>query len=127
MSSSSELIGVIASICLFLLILFSKPVPVGSSVTPGNYKIDTKHCNGKGNINSETGLCDCHSSYRGADCSLRYCPYGESWLSAPLNNNERNRERVECSNMGSCDIHTGKCNCRPGYEGRACERSKYLK
>ena len=124
MSSSSELVGVIVSICLFLLILFLQPTLVGSSVSPTTYKIDTKHCNGNGIINSLTGLCDCYSSYRGADCSLRYCPYGASWMSPPKYDNTRNRERAECSNMGHCDIFTGKCQCRPGYEGRACERSK---
>lgn len=111
------------SACLFLLILFTQPTLVGSAST---YKLDTSHCNGKGNINSLTGLCDCFSGYRGADCSLRYCPYGSSWLSAPKYQHERNRERVECSNMGTCDIFSGKCTCRPGYEGRACERSECL-
>jgi hypothetical protein len=27
-----------------------------------------------------------------------------------------------CSNMGICDASTGRCSCRPGYEGAACER-----
>jgi hypothetical protein len=123
MSSSSEFWGIIVSACLFFLILLTQPKLVGSAVSPSTYKKDTSHCSGKGNINSLTGLCDCFSDYRGADCSLRYCPYGPSWLSAPKYENERTRERVECSNMGTCDIFTGKCTCRPGYEGRACERS----
>jgi hypothetical protein len=31
--------------------------------------------------------------------------------------------KVECSNAGRCDRKTGTCNCFPGYEGFACERT----
>lgn len=79
------------------------------------------------------------------DClCLVHCPFGASWLSKPYENYQRNEENVPCSNMvrhcihnllilkhsslflqGSCDILTGKCTCRPGFEGRACQRSKF--
>lgn len=55
---------------------------------------------------------------------IEYCPHGQSWLSKPVENNKRNRNLVPCSNMGRCDELTGKCACRKGYEGRACERCK---
>ena len=29
---------------------------------------------------------------------------------------------MECSNAGTCDYQTGRCNCLPGYEGIACQR-----
>ncbi len=32
---------------------------------------------------------------------------------------------VQCSGRGSCDFSTGKCNCLPGFEGSACQRSKF--
>lgn len=84
----------------------------------------TNICNGYGYIDLKTGLCNCISNWYGNDCSLRYCPTGKSWISPPQNNHQRYRPRVECSNMGTCDVKTGTCHCRPGYEGRACERSK---
>jgi hypothetical protein len=57
---------------------------------------------------------------------IEYCPHGQSWLSKPVENNMRNRNLVPCSNMGRCNEITGLCACRKGYEGRACERSKYI-
>jgi hypothetical protein len=30
---------------------------------------------------------------------------------------------MECSNKGICDRSTGLCNCFPGFEGIACERT----
>ena len=28
---------------------------------------------------------------------------------------------LTCSNNGTCNIHTGKCKCNPGYSGDLCE------
>jgi hypothetical protein len=69
-----------------------------------------------------------------------------SWLSDPISDGVHNVPLVACSNMvdatnfsvnlphlqhalcfmlqGFCDIMTGQCDCRSGYEGRACERSE---
>ncbi|KAJ1442915.1 hypothetical protein B484DRAFT_426687 [Ochromonadaceae sp. CCMP2298] len=32
---------------------------------------------------------------------------------------------VECSNKGNCDRATGACQCFPGYDGTACQRTIY--
>ena len=66
-----------------------------------------------------------------ADCSQRTCPYAKAWVDVPKlglnsaadteqNNAHRN---AECANAGTCDRSTGLCECFPGYEGRACDRS----
>ena len=32
----------------------------------------------------------------------------------------------ECSNMGLCDSDTGKCKCRDGFTGNACQRCTWI-
>lgn len=139
--------SVIVCLLLILLILFSQPTPVETANTIkdlrkiGGRFIEQKIeqcdissgefcaasiCNGRGSIDHKTGICNCISNWRGADCSLRYCPYGKSWSEPSQQDHQRYRPRVECSNMGICDMKTGTCQCRPGYEGRACERSMSL-
>lgn len=120
-SSYKEILVTAAVVLLFAVILFIQPTLVGG--LKSSYKKDTKHCNGKGMINADS-TCNCYSGYRGANCTLRYCPFGKSWATMPISDHKRYRPNVECSNMGSCDLHSGKCTCRAGFEGRACERSK---
>jgi len=36
--------------------------------------------------------------------------------------NDNAHNKVECSNMGVCDRSTGQCQCRDGFNGRACSR-----
>ena len=79
-------------------------------------------CGGKGYKNSTTGECLCINGHHGYDCQFKYCPFGASWNSEPQTSHVRNTENVACSNMGECDRATGKCVCRAGFEGRACER-----
>jgi hypothetical protein len=79
-------------------------------------------CSGKGYRDQTTGRCKCINPYFGFNCQNKYCPFGESWHSIPKVSNQRNLEPVACSNAGDCDHSTGTCNCREGYEGRACER-----
>ena len=79
-------------------------------------------CLGKGFKNETTGNCMCINGFFGFNCQKMYCPHDVSWNSKPLVSHTRNTERVSCSNAGECDHSTGKCKCRPGYEGRACER-----
>lgn len=62
------------------------------------------------------------AAWQGPDCSLRTCPYNAAWADIPFANNVAHR-RAECSNAGVCDRKTGLCQCYPGYEGRACDRS----
>jgi Laminin EGF domain len=103
---------------LFLILFFSQFKLVGG-VMQGT-AIDV--CSGRGYKNETTGRCNCINNYHGYNCHLRLCPFGKSWHSTPTTNQERNREYVACSNAGDCDPYTGSCACRPGYEGRACQR-----
>eukprot|EP01039_Chlorochromonas_danica_P002765 gene2765-3018_t len=80
-----------------------------------------KYCNGRG-YRDAYGLCRCSANYFGQACEYKSCPFGKSWLSAPVEDGVRNSPLVPCSNMGFCNIHTGLCECRNGFEGRACER-----
>jgi hypothetical protein len=118
-SSTRENLVTAVVVLLFATVLFLQPTMVGA--LKGSYKRDTVHCNGKGMINSDN-TCNCYSGYRGANCTLRYCPFGKSWATMPIADHTRNRVNVECSNMGTCNINTGKCACRENFEGRACER-----
>lgn len=56
--SSGGLIGLIAAICLFLLILFLLPSRVGARDL----------CNGRGYRNATDALCSCISGYHGEAC-----------------------------------------------------------
>ncbi|GMF53104.1 unnamed protein product [Phytophthora fragariaefolia] len=64
-----------------------------------------------------------YPAYKGADCSMRTCPYGDAWVQVPSATNTAH-SLVECSNRGMCDYGTGHCTCFPGYEGKACERTE---
>jgi hypothetical protein len=141
MSSSPENKPSYFLLCLFfiLLILFLQPKLVGGTSTTSSstctgtsssglcFISDTtltkKICSGHGSIDQITGLCNCMTNWHGGDCSRRFCPVGPSWIESSQEDHQRYRPRVECSNMGLCDEETGKCHCREGYEGRACERS----
>ncbi|KAJ0395993.1 hypothetical protein P43SY_000766 [Pythium insidiosum] len=63
-----------------------------------------------------------YPAYKGADCSMRTCPFGDAWVSMPTALNTAH-PKMECSNKGYCDYTTGQCDCFPGYEGKACERT----
>ncbi|OQR82464.1 hypothetical protein ACHHYP_15968 [Achlya hypogyna] len=60
--------------------------------------------------------------FTGADCSLRTCPRGAAFVDVPTAKNTAHA-LVECSNRGLCDYTTGVCQCFPGYEGKACDRT----
>ena len=75
------------------------------------------------------GNCVCHKNingeyeWTGGDCSLRTCPKDLAWVSSVAVGANDLHPYVECSNMGICDRSTGLCECFPGYEGLACQRS----
>ncbi|KAJ1431229.1 hypothetical protein B484DRAFT_395569 [Ochromonadaceae sp. CCMP2298] len=108
-----QLAVLVATICLFFLIFFMLPTPVGA----------ISLCSGRGYRNGTNGLCMCAGGFHGEACEYTFCPFGESWFSKPLENNKRNLELVPCSNMGSCNPLTGNCACRDGFDGSACERT----
>ncbi len=83
---------------------------------------DQYPCMGRGYRSETSGNCNCINGYFGYKCQYKYCPFGTSWHSKPLVEHARNTENVACSNAGDCDHDTGECICRPGYDGRACER-----
>lgn len=78
-------------------------------------------CSAHGRCDSPSRQCDCFTGYMGADCSLRICPSDRAWADQAIGiDNAHNL--AECSNMGICDRQTGLCQCREGFEGKACER-----
>ena len=79
------------------------------------------NCNSHGRCVFPQTQCECFNGYTGADCSLRTCFMGNAWADIAIGiDNAHNL--AECSNNGLCNRDTGECNCRPGYEGNACER-----
>ncbi|RHY08909.1 hypothetical protein DYB25_012619, partial [Aphanomyces astaci] len=63
---------------------------------------------------SNRGTCDV--------TSVRTCPQGPAWFDMAVQSNDAHRYAI-CSNAGVCDSATGVCNCAPGFEGSACQRS----
>jgi hypothetical protein len=96
---------------------------------------------------SSIGTCQCFPSYTGTDCSLRVCPSSTAWVDVPSSDTAAHAPFTECSNMvginnetilaqrfehcgsicvqGTCDRSTGQCACRLGFEGAACDTSKW--
>jgi len=56
------------------------------------------------------------------DCSLKTCPKDFAWVGDVVNSNDLH-PWVECSNKGLCDRKSGACECFPGYDGVACQRT----
>ncbi|KAJ8609130.1 hypothetical protein CTAYLR_006077 [Chrysophaeum taylorii] len=78
-------------------------------------------CAGHGKCDNSTWTCNCELGYYGGDCSLRTCPSGPAWFSEATGPDEAH-EPMECSNMGVCERSLGRCICREGFGGIACER-----
>jgi len=89
-------------------------------------KVDAKcpnHCSGHGQCNWANNTCLCNERYKiAADCSLKKCVSGQAWASK-ANGQNRAHQWLECSNNGKCNRQKGRCECFPGYEGDACQRS----
>lgn len=88
-------------------------VAVGDSGCPNR-------CTGNGVCGSR-GRCACNEGYRGADCSLRICPYGLAWADHAYGKDAAHM-MAECSSRGACNTETGTCTCMEGFTGPACER-----
>lgn len=78
-------------------------------------------CSGHGVCDTETYRCICSSGWAGGDCSEKTCPQGRSWFSYPSDDNVAHFDFATCANMGLCDKVSGKCKCRDGFYGEACE------
>jgi len=89
------------------------------------------YCSGHGEC-TENDICKCFPGFGEADCSVRTCPAGLSWVvgtEAELAVNPTPNGPVgkhpytECSSRGTCDRATGECDCFEGYTGKACRRA----
>ncbi len=89
-------------------------------------------CSGHGTCNGASGTCTCQNgwgsatdiaSYKSPDCRFRVCPAGKAWVDLPTDSTHAHNNLAECSRMGVCDRGTGICQCFPGFEGDACQRS----
>lgn len=79
-------------------------------------------CNGHGNCIVPDRTCDCFAEFEGPDCSLIKCPVGAAWTDLAIGQ-DMAHQPAPCSNMGLCDSSTGLCQCKVGFEGKACERT----
>ena len=77
-------------------------------------------CSGHG-ICAPNRQCQCFTGFTAGDCSQFVCPYGAAWTDI-ASGIDIAHQPAECSNMGLCDRTTGKCACKDGFEGNACER-----
>ena len=110
-------------------------------------------CNGHGTC-GQGNVCTCETGYTFApDCSMSECPglvvmirvclrslavlvcwtillvstvncpTGNAWADKASAANTAHSSQ-ECSNQGTCTRSDGKCQCYPGFTGRACQRCK---
>lgn len=83
-------------------------------------------------VNAIDGTVEHFEEWQGADCSRRTCPRGTSWSvigpeeggNTPLGHICTHKTKVECSDQGLCDRATGLCECFPGFNGHACQRTE---
>jgi hypothetical protein len=78
-------------------------------------------CSGHGVCAQDTKRCACSDGWQGGDCSEMSCPLGLSWFSYPTADEQAHFDYAVCANMGHCDTTTGRCMCRKGFYGEACE------
>lgn len=85
-------------------------------------------CSGHGECNLLTSECKCHDNWGlglnhlSSDCSERICPFDIAWVDG-ANSLGFRHNHAECSNKGLCNRETGECECFPGFEGDACQRT----
>ena len=79
----------------------------------------TNACSGHGTCSNSTGgICQCFDGWNGMTCAVKQCPLGQAWFDEALTSTVAH-QRVECSNMGTCDRSSGTCTCRWGFTGIA--------
>lgn len=94
----------------------SSTLTTGISTCPG-----LTQCSGHGVCDTTSYRCYCSAGFYGGDCSLMECPQGRTWYGYPTADESAHLDYTECSNMGHCDNSHGKCICREGFYGEACE------
>eukprot|EP00750_Incisomonas_marina_P000918 INCI10720.1.p1 GENE.INCI10720.1~~INCI10720.1.p1 ORF type:complete len:710 (+),score=111.49 INCI10720.1:76-2130(+) len=106
------------------IVVLAATVGVSSAFCPS-------YCSGHGEC-TENDICECFPGFGEADCSVRTCPSGLSWVvgtaselsELPTPNGPIGKHPyTECSSRGVCDRATGECECFDGYTGKACRRS----
>lgn len=104
--------------CCFVLCRYvvASTLTQGVSTCPGALQ-----CSGHGVCDTSTYRCYCSAGWYGGDCSLMECPKGKSWFSYPTADESAHFNYNTCSDMGTCDTSTGKCQCREGFYGEACQ------
>ena len=113
-------------ICFFVIFLcvllcYRRHV-VASTITEGVSSCPgALQCSGHGVCDTSTYRCYCSAGWYGGDCGLMECPQGRTWFGYPVADESAHLDYATCSNMGSCDTATGKCKCREGFYGAACE------
>ncbi|CAF4023410.1 unnamed protein product, partial [Adineta steineri] len=98
-----------------------------------NERLCLNNCNNHGIC--KQGVCICHPSYTGLDCSIAQCTdlcsghgvieHGqcrcqEGWHGTECQLMLNQCEIANCNNRGSCVA--GKCICQNGYQGKFCEQ-----
>jgi len=106
---------------IFVLLYICKHIIITNSQCPNN-------CNNQGVCNAaNVYLCDCFTSYNiSSDCSRRSCPYERAWSGKSVYSDSYPGDPhvyAECANRGKCNRLKGECECYPGYEGHACQRT----
>ena len=110
---------------LWFWLLSFMVVSILSSVLSYPFTPCPNMCSKHGTCKYPYGVCECHTGYTGADCSLRTCPTGlHAWTDHASADDTAHAAGIECSNRGNCDRVLGHCNCQDGFEGVACERKK---
>jgi len=97
-----------------------------AALTVVNGRCDNS-CSGHGSCNAKT-KCTCYDnwgvglSHDTGDCSDRICPYEFAWVDTPDKSGSHHKY-AECAAKGICNRDSGECECFPGYEGKACQRT----
>ncbi|CAK4648286.1 unnamed protein product [Aphanomyces euteiches] len=96
---------------------------------------ELNECSGHGDCTLMSKTCLCYpgwgaasdiAEYKAPDCSQRTCPSDNAWADIPTAPTVDHQTILECSGKGLCDRKTGLCQCLPGFEGSACNRSLWL-
>lgn len=78
-------------------------------------------CGGHGTCDTASNQCMCDPGWGGVECSHFTCPADYPFFSEPVSASKTRPERVECSGEGRCDRRGGRCLCRDGFTGPACQ------